>query len=280
MLRSIPPKYIRQYQAFNYKPIDDIADEVIRETAIRLKGIQSQEPLVSIVLIAHNEEDFIFATLYSLSFLESKFPLEILVVNNNSTDQTQEILDRCGVKSIFEPNQGYAFARQAGLFEAKGKYVISGDTDTLYPKNWVDTMVEPMEKDEKIVCTYSRYSFHRDDNNYSFDLFLYNQARIMDVYFKAFKRPHLNVRGFSMAFRKEVALGLGGYNTKIYRGSDGYLGLQLLGEGGLKLVKNKNALVYTSMRRTMMDGGLMKAFLKRLSVTLKYFFHMFTRQEL
>jgi len=83
-----------------------------------------------------------------------------------------------------------------------------------------------------------------------------------------------------MAFRKDVALRFGGYNTKVFRGSDGYLGLQLLGEGEIKLVKNRGALVFTNMRRTLMDGGLLKAFVKRFSVTFKYFFHMFTRQKL
>ena len=280
MLRTVPPAYIKEYQSYNYRPIDEIPDEVFQSTAERIKKLQSDDPLVSLVFIAYNEEDYIFATLYSVSFLESDYPLEIIVVNNNSKDRTQEVLDKCGVPTIFEESQGYAFARQAGLKKARGKYIISGDTDTLYPPGWVDPLIKKMENDSRVVCTYSRFAFYRDDHDYGLSLFLYERARLMDIYFKSLRRPHLNVRGFSMAFRKDVAMKIGGYNTKVIRGSDGYLGLELLNHGKVELVSDNKSMVYTNMRRTQMDGSLMKAFLKRSGVTMRYFFHMFTKQKI
>lgn len=280
MFKTVPPTYIKDYQAYNYRPMEEIPDEVFEATRERLAALQSDKPLVSLVLIAYNEQDYIFATLYSLSFLKSKYPVELMVVNNNSTDRTQEFLDRCGVPTVFEKSQGYAFARQAGLKIARGKYVISGDTDTLYPPGWVDPLIGPMEKDQKVVCTYSRFAFYRDDHDYDFSLWLYERARLMDIYFKSFRRPHLNVRGFSMAFRKSTAEEIGGYNTNVYRGSDGYLGLELLNRGKVMLVSSRESMVFTNMRRTQMDGSLMKAFLKRSAVTFRYFFHMFTRQKI
>lgn len=279
MFNTQPPAYIKDYQAYNYVPIEEIPEHLFDEVKKRIERLQSEDPYVSIVLIAYNEQDYVFATLMSISYLESKYPIEIIVVNNNSTDNTQEFLDRCGVRTVFEKAQGYAHARQAGLMEARGKYVISGDTDTLYPKGWVDPMVKPMEEDEKTVCTYGNFRFYTDDHNYNMGLWMYEKARTVDINIKSIQRPHLNVRGFSMAFRRDLAVKLGGYNTKIYRGSDGYLGIELLDLGKLRMVKDIRSRVYTNMRRTLMDGGLFQSFKKKFFTTSRRFFRMLTPQK-
>ena len=279
MLKYAPPKYIENYLTYNRVPIDNIPESVVSGVAERITRLQSKDPLVSLIFIAYNEQDYIFTTLLSLSHLETSYPLEIIVVNNNSTDDTQKIIDKAKVISVFEKNQGYAYARQAGLKIARGKYIISGDTDTLYPKNWVDPMIDPMEKDNKVVCTYNRFRFYREDGKYTFGLYLYEQGRILDSYIKAYKRPHLNVRGFSMAYRHDTAKKVGGYNVEVKRGSDGYLGIELLDHGKLKMVTNRDATVYTNMRRAIMQGGLFQNFTKRLFETMRYFFHMFTPQK-
>lgn len=279
MTRFSPPAPIEQFQSYNYRPVEDIPQEKFEEVRSRIQALQSDSPLVSLVFIAWNEENYIFSTLASLSRLQCEYPVEIIVVNNNSTDSTQEIIDRCGVKSIFEKQQGYPFARQAGYRAARGKYIISGDTDTLYPSGWVNALIEPMEKEPEVVCTYSIPAFYRDSGNYNLGLYLYEQARLANIYLKDFKRPHLNCRGFSMAFRKEVAERFGGYNTSLHRGSDGYLAIELSDHGKLKLVKKEEGKVYTNMRRAQMDGSLWSAFLKRFSVTMRYFFHFFSTQK-
>jgi glycosyltransferase involved in cell wall biosynthesis len=279
MLDYKPPRYIQDYLSFNYTPIDDIPSEVLQGVAERIKKLQSDKPLVSLILIAYNEQDYIFGTLLSISRIQSSYPLEIIVVNNNSTDDTQKFLDRTGVISVFEKEQGYANARQAGFKVCRGKYIISGDTDTLYPVNWVDPLIKPMERDDSVVCTYNRFRFYSEEEKYSFGLYLYEKARLLDAYFKAYKRPHLNVRGFSMAFRKDTAEKVGGYNIEVRRGSDGYLGIELLDHGKLEMVKDKSAEVYTNMRRTISHGGLFQTFMRRASTTFRYFFHMFTPQK-
>ena len=90
------------------------------------------------------------------------------------------------------------------------------------------------------------------------------------------KRPHLNVRGFSMAFRKSDALSIGGYNVNLKRGSDGYLGLQLAGLGKVILVKGAKAVVYTSSRGVLIEGSMLKGFVKRSKDNLRYLHNYFT----
>ena len=79
-------KYLSIYE----KPFSEVPDEVITFTRERLAAMQSDEPLVSIVVIAYNEGKRLAACLWSLSDLSTTYPLEILGVNNNSKDDTEK----------------------------------------------------------------------------------------------------------------------------------------------------------------------------------------------
>ena len=73
------------------KYIEEIPEEVCDEIKEKLAARQSEHPLVSVVVIAYNEERRLAACLWSLSELQSKYPIEILGVNNNSKDNTEKI---------------------------------------------------------------------------------------------------------------------------------------------------------------------------------------------
>ncbi|MDD3052059.1 MAG: glycosyltransferase, partial [Candidatus Cloacimonetes bacterium] len=76
---------------------------------------QSKEPLISVIAIAHNEEKRILSCLWSLADNSCTDPIEIIVVNNNSTDRTTEVLDAVGIPWLDEKKKGPGFARQCGL---------------------------------------------------------------------------------------------------------------------------------------------------------------------
>ena len=279
MYHFIPPKHIEHFQRYNYRSLEEIDAIELDGIRNKISAMQSEDPLITIGLIAYNEQDYILSTLASLAETICRFPFELIVVNNNSTDDTQKILDRCGVKTIHETSQGYPFARQAGLREARGKYFISGDTDTIYTPQWVEKMVNPIINREKVVCTYSLHAFYRDDNKYPLSLQLYQYAKLVNIYARDVSRPHLNCGGASMAFVKEEAMSFGGYNTEMKRGSDGYIAWQLSERGEVKMVADQDALIYTNMRRTQMDGSLMNAFLTRFKNNARYFFSNFTKHK-
>ena len=117
---------------------------VLDELKRKLAPFSPSDPEVSVVIPAWNEERGILPTLASLAATTTRLRVEIIVINNNSTDRTQQLLDRLGVRNYFKPQQGIAYARQLGLDKAKGKYHLCADSDTLYPPTWIDTMVEPM----------------------------------------------------------------------------------------------------------------------------------------
>ena len=121
-------------------------DDVIISTRERLAAMQSDNPLVSIVVIAYNEGKRLTACLWSLSELQTSYPIEILGVNNNSKDDTEEVYKALGVRYFNEMRQSPGFARQCGLDNSKGKYHFFIDADTFYPPHYVDTMMQTLEK--------------------------------------------------------------------------------------------------------------------------------------
>ena len=115
-------------------------------------------PNVTIVIPAYNEEANILQTLLSLSSNITHYSVEIIVVNNNSTDATKQLVTASGVVCVTELKPGITAARTAGLMVAKGKYILNADADTIYPKDWVELMISPLESD-RVSLTYGRFAF-------------------------------------------------------------------------------------------------------------------------
>ena len=119
-----------------------------------LKGI----PEVSVIIPAYNEEASILKTLRCLSESVTNRSVEIIVVNNNSADNTEAIVNKTGAKCIREAIQGITPARNAGLAAASGKYILNADADTIYPPGWIEAMTNPLDSDN-ITAVYGRFSF-------------------------------------------------------------------------------------------------------------------------
>lgn len=279
MFKFIPPAYIKNIQREYSLSPDNISEKMYQEVREKIRLLDSQNPLVSVVVIAYNEEDNLFKTIFSLAESNCRYPLELIIVNNNSTDRTQEIIEKCGVRTILAREKGYAQARQAGLNIAKGEYVVTGDADTIYPHKWVEMLVSPMIKDPNVVCTYGLHAFYTEDGRYPLSLLAYQKAKTMGIHFRHMKRPQLNTGGASMAYRIDTAKKVGGYDLGRGRGEDGYLAYQMMEYGKVEMVPQKEAMIYTSMRRTQMDGSLAVAFWRRAKRYFRNAFKYLTPQK-
>ena len=194
--------WYEKYLSIYGKSLAEIPVAVLDEIKTNLAQKQSQEPLVSVVVIAYNEERRLAACLWSLSELQSKYPIEILGVNNNSKDRTEEVYQRLGLPYFNEQKQSPGFARQCGLEHAKGKYHFCIDADTFYPARYVDLMMSKLVRPD-VACVSSFWSFFPDENHSRFGLFLFELIRDMFLFVQHFKRPELCVRGMVFAFNAE-----------------------------------------------------------------------------
>ena len=130
MLQFRVPSWVNKHQ-FEYENADELSNRVVSTIVFGMKKLNSNNSIASIVIPVWNEEKNIARTLSSLAAQKTDYSFEVIVVNNNSTDGTQAVLDRCGVQSFFEPRQGIPWARQAGLEEARGKYILCADGDSV-----------------------------------------------------------------------------------------------------------------------------------------------------
>ena len=227
-----------------------------------LKG----RPEVSVVMPAYNEEASILKTLSCLSKSVTNRSVEVIVVNNNSKDNTAAIVNSTGARCINETRQGITPARNAGLAAAKGKYILNADADTLYPPRWIEEMVKPLDNDN-ITSVYGRFSFIPTAGTSRRVYFMYEYlADFMRWFNKKFKEEAVNAYGFNSGFKREQGLQVDGFNHPPGANEDGWLALKLRNKGFGKIyyVTNPDALVWTTDRRIQMEGGLRKGFIKRI----------------
>lgn len=232
-------KWYEKYLTVYGRPFSELPDDIIKGTRERLAALQSEKPLASVVVIAYNEERRLAACLWSLSELQTKYPIEILGVNNNSKDKTEDVYKSLGIPYFNEEKQSPGHARQCGLQNARGKYHFFIDADTFYPSCYVDKMMGKLLK-PGVSCVGTFWSFYPDKNHSAFSLFWFELARDMFLWVQHFKRPELNIRGMTFAFNAEYARQCK-IRTDIRRGEDGSLALELKRFGRITFLYSRKA---------------------------------------
>lgn len=265
-----------KYLSIYGKNPEEIPDEVWDEIKSKLKEKQSEHPLVSVVVIAYNEERRLVACLWSLSELLSNYPLEIIGVNNNSKDKTEEVYQRLGLPYFNESRQSPGYARQCGLENARGQYHFCIDADTFYPPRYIDLMMTKLNRTD-VSCVSSFWSFFPDNNHSAFGLFLFELVRDAFLWIQHFKRPELCVRGMVFAFKTELARKVK-IRTDIRRGEDGSLALSLKPYGKIVFLYNRQARPVTGYG-TIGTQSLWKSFIYRVKVQLKGISRVFYKKD-
>ncbi|WP_462431576.1 glycosyltransferase family 2 protein [Bacteroides nordii] len=266
-------KYLQVYE----KPFADAPQSVIDEVRNKLAKLQSNQPVVTVSLIGYNEEKRLLACLWSLSEMICKYPVEIIGVDNESTDRTAEIYQATGIPYYTENQHSCGFARLCGLNNAKGKYHINIDSDTLYPPHYVETMIKVLEK-PGVVAVSSLWSYIPDKNHSWISLKFYEFARDVHLYLQSFKRPELSVRGLVFAYRTDYARQVG-IRTDIRRGEDGSLALGLKKYGKIVFVRKRKARAVTGYGTISADGSLLNSFKVRVLYALKGIGGIFSKKE-
>ena len=108
-------------------------------------------PLVTVVVPAHNEEDFIVRCLASI--LRVDWPagrIEILVIDHASTDKTAIRARDGGARVLTHANGKIGSVRNAGLVAASGQFVAYVDADCEVPLTWIRNAVTLLEREETV----------------------------------------------------------------------------------------------------------------------------------
>jgi glycosyltransferase involved in cell wall biosynthesis len=250
-------------ELLKYERLEDIPASVFNEVNTNLDKVLNQtNPIATVIITAWNEEANIVRCLYSLSKNQTNYPFDIIVVNNNSKDRTQDTLDRIHIKSLFQGKQGCGPARKLGQENALGKYILFADADCIYPKVWVQKMMEKLTE-KKVACVYGRYSFLAPEGKSRFKFVFFEFAKDVFAEIRHINRPHLNAFGISMGFVKEYGLKVG-IDDRNVRGDDGRLCFDLIPYGKVKQVRSRSARAWTGARTLDQDGSFSRALVRRI----------------
>lgn len=193
------------------------------------------DELVSVIVPAYNEEKTITKTLTALEASSYK-NIEILVINDGSTDRTSEAvrvsqLEDKRIRLIEKTNGGKSSAANLGLQEARGRLVVMIDADTIFYPFTISELIKPFA-DDKVDAVCGNVEVGNVHNVLTgFQALEYITSQNFDR--RAF--DELNcisvVPGATGAWRKDRIIALGGY-TEDTLTEDADLTLRLLLNGG------------------------------------------------
>ena len=213
---------------------------------------------ISVIVCAYNEEKYIGKTLESISKSAGEELLEIVVVNNASTDRTSEVANRFPkVRVVNETQKGLTKARQAGLVSAKGDILSYLDADTLVNKQWFDVLKKEFSQNSDLVCLSGPYIYYGLPNMESFFVRIWTNFWIWLWHWFIFriaasKRGYV-IMGGNFTAKREALLKAGGFDSSIaFYGEDTDIARRLSLVGRVKFIKE--FAVQTSARRFESEG--------------------------
>ena len=116
--------------------------------------MKSTQPLVSVIIPAYNAEDYINESIQSM-LDQSYVNIEIIIINDASTDNTKNIIETYNdnrITLINNPNNlGCAASLNVGINASTGKYIARMDSDDISLPNRIHTQVTLLEKHEEIA---------------------------------------------------------------------------------------------------------------------------------
>ncbi len=213
-------------------------------------------PSVTVIVPVRNGELTIQSLLESLQKLDyDKNKVEVIVVDGNSTDKTQEIVKNYPVKLVVEENKGLNLARNVGIKCSDGEIIAFTDSDCIVPPNWITKIVENF-KDSRVSCVGG--SAKALDSDFISEYADNSIVRLMPFFTKReelekvkpfFRHP----AGCNMAFRRKVAEEVGYFDENIKYGFDEVEFADRICRAGYKMVLDPAVLVWHKHRSTLRE---------------------------
>ncbi|HTP57126.1 MAG TPA: glycosyltransferase family 2 protein [Candidatus Paceibacterota bacterium] len=209
---------------------------------------------VSIVIPAYNEEAYLGKTLEA-ALAQTHPDLEVIVVNNNSTDRTAQVAARFpGVRLVFEPRHGILFARECGRRAATGDVVVSMDADCIPHPAWVVNAVRYFS-DPSVVAVSGPYDLY-DAPSFFHWTHLKSQQWIFPwltrLLYRWFGRGVIAMGGNTFA-RSSALAAIGGYNLNLKFYAEDMDTANRLATVG-RVMYHNDVAIKTSARRYLKHG--------------------------
>ncbi len=215
-------------------------------------------PCVSVIIPAYNARSTLRSCLDSVMKLDyPKEKLDIILVNNNSTDSTEDIARSYPITVLREENvQSSYAARNRGIKEAKGELIAFTDADCVVTPSWVKYLVRDW-RDKSIGCFCGEIEAYQPTSiveKFSARVGILRQEWALSNTYLPFAQTA------NSAFRKVVFDKIGLFISEMVTGGDGEMAWRMQKKLGLTIKYIPEAVVYHKHRSTVI--GLFRQFKK------------------
>jgi len=207
-------------------------------------------PKVSVIVPVHNEEATLDDCIRSLIGMEyPKEQLELIFVNNSSTDRSQEILNyyKDEIKILYEAKKGAAAARNKGIHHANGEIIAFTDADCIVERNWLRHIVQPLQENSVGIVGGKNSSVQPCNKIEKYGEKIHNHERAI-TQFKVL--PYAITMNW--ASRAAVLKGVGSFDERFIRSQDVDLSRRIFNKG-YKIVYEGQAIIYHHNEKTLLD---------------------------
>ena len=108
---------------------------------------------ISLIIVTYNRKDMLEEVLSAI-VTQTRLPDEVIVVDNNSSDATKEVVlsfkDKLNMHYVFEGVQGTSTARNTGIKNASNDIIVFTDDDCVPEKEWLYHLEQPFLRDPSI----------------------------------------------------------------------------------------------------------------------------------
>lgn len=174
---------------------------------------------ISVVIPCYNQGEYLEDSIES-AYSQTVSPHEILIVDDGSGDDSGEIADRymfkefpqieSPVRVIHQVNKGLPSARNTGIMNATGDYILFLDADDMLEENAIEEITKAIIQTNADVIAPSFTEFGKSDREVILESFTLEELK------------QANRIGYFCAIKRSVLLEVGGYNPKMKWGWEDY----------------------------------------------------------
>lgn len=237
----------------------------------------SSDELISVIIPAYNQGPYLEEAVESV-YLQDYRPLQVIVVNDGSTDNTDEVAKKLlanhsDLEYIKQNNAGVCLASRKGLEAAKGEFLIRLDADDYLPPGYISTLHACLKKSfPPVVYAYCDAEYVGE-----------RQGRMPSAPFSLSRLVQENYIHVSALVKTEAAREVGYFNPNMVHGFEDWDFWLSLAEKGMAGIYCQDTFLYyrqKAISRNLMDAERHRAMretiyanhpllFKRLDVQLK-----------
>ena len=215
---------------------------------------------LSIVIPAYNEERYLGKCLEAVfnEIEKSNRDIEVVVVDNASTDKTSEIAKSfSGVKLVYEPKKGLSQARHSGYLASAGDIIANVDSDSTIPAGWIEKVFVEFSKNPNLVALSGPYLYPEMPRLTNFMIHVYYFIGLIGhIINHHFFKIGAMLQGGNFVLRRTALEKVGGYDTTIgFYGEDTDIARRIQKVGLVKFMFEFK--MHTSSRRFEEEGIIM-----------------------